>query len=509
VETQVLVIGGGITGAGIIRDLAMRGIDAVLVEKGDLVNGTSARFHGLLHSGARYAANDPASAQECIRENYIQKKIAPHCVADLGGVFVEIQGDDPLFVDRWKSSCGEIDIKCQEIDPQELIKKEPVLSRNIVRAFRVPDAAVDGFKLGQENVISAQKYGARVLTYTQVISIVHDSGKVTGVIIRRSSGVEEHISCQIIVNAGGPWAGEIAALAGLKLEVILNKGTLLAFNRRLTGTIINRCQVPGDGDIFVPHHTVTIYGTTSINVTEAGCDRVDFREVERLLTIGQEMIPSIREARIIRAFAGVRPLYQPERELGDDLAREVTRDFFVLDHESLDGLSGFVSVLGGKFTTYRLMAEKTVDLVGGKLGNRTLCRTHQELLPGAVKLGQERQLSGEEDQIICECEQVTEKQLKEAILEKGSCTLNDLRRRTRLGMGTCQGTFCNCRALEVLEKNLVPDKIDIKNLFLDLAEERWKGMRPVLWGSTIKEGELMRKVYADFLSLEGVNRINE
>ncbi|MEL7566262.1 MAG: FAD-dependent oxidoreductase [Dehalobacterium sp.] len=508
-ETQVVVIGGGITGAGIIRDLAMRGIDGVLVEKGDLINGTSARFHGLLHSGARYAVNDPASAQECIKENYIQKKIAPHCIEDLGGVFVELQGDDSSFVDRWRSSCREIGIKCQEIDPKELIKKEPVLNGNIARAFRVPDASVDGFKLGQENVISAQKYGARILTYTQVTSIVHDSGKVTGVIIRKSSGVAEHISCQMVVNAAGPWAGEIAALAGLKLEVILNKGTLLVFNRRLTGTIINRCRTPGDGDIFVPHHTVTIYGTTSINVTEAGCDRVDFREVERLLNIGKEMIPSIDEARIIRAFAGVRPLYQAGGEVRDDLGREVTRDFFVLDHEAIDGLSGFVSVLGGKFTTYRLMAEKTVDLIGEKMGNRTPCRTQQELLPGAGKLKQERPSGGEGDQIICECEQVTETQLREAIGEKGARTLNDLRRRIWLGMGTCQGTFCNYRALGILEKTLVSDEIDIKKLFLDLAEERWKGMRPVLWGSTMKEGELMRRVYADLLSFEGGNGKNE
>lgn len=508
-ETQVVVIGGGITGAGIIRDLAMRGIDGVLVEKGDLVNGTSARFHGLLHSGARYAVNDPTSAQECIRENYIQKKIAPHCIEDIGGVFIQLEGDDSSFVEKWQSSCQDLGIGVQEIDPEELIKKEPVLSRNIVRASRVSDAGVDGFKLGQENVLSAQGYGARILTYTQVISILHDSGKVTGVIIRNPSGVEGHISCQIVVNAAGPWTGEIAALAGLKLEVILNKGTLLVFNRRLTGTIINRCQTSGDGDIFVPHHTVSIYGTTSINVTEAGCDQVDYREVERLLAIGKEMIPTMGEARIIRAFAGVRPLYQPGGELGDDLAREVTRDFFVLDHESIDGLSGFISVLGGKFTTYRLMAEKTVDLVGEKLGNEVPCRTHEELLPGAIKVEQERPFGGEGDQLICECEQVTEKQLKEAILEKGCLTLNDLRRRTRLGMGTCQGTFCIYRALEVLENNLLSDKINTRKLFLDAGGERWKGMRPVLWGSTMKEGELMRRVYGDLLGLEGVDQGDE
>lgn len=515
VETQVVVIGGGITGAGIIRDLAMRGIDGVLVEKGDLVNGTSARFHGLLHSGARYAVNDPVSAKECIQENYIQKKIAPHCIEELGGAFLELQGDDSSFVELWQSSCRKIGIGYQEIDFSELIKKEPLLNKNIVRSFLVPDAAVDGFKLGQENVISAQEYGARILTYTEVVAILHNSGKVTGVVIRRSSGIKEHISCQIVVNAAGPWTGEVAALAGLKLDLILNKGALLVFNRRLTEMIINRCQMPGDGDIFVPHHTVTIYGTTSINVAEAACDQVEFGEVEQLLKIGRELISSIGEARIIRAFAGVRPLYQPGGEVRDDLGRVVTRDFFVLDHEAIDGLAGFISVLGGKFTTYRLMAEKTVDLISRKIGNKIPCQTHQALLPGALKLIPKRSAGDEGDprdpgdQLICECEQVTAKQIEEAIKERGARTLNDLRRRTRLGMGTCQGTFCNYRALEILEKNIGLDKIELKNMFLDLAQERWKGMRPVLWGATMKEGELMRRVYADLISLEEVEQDDE
>ncbi|MGI6686484.1 MAG: anaerobic glycerol-3-phosphate dehydrogenase subunit A [Bacillota bacterium] len=507
-ETQVVVIGGGITGTGIIRDLAMRGISVILVEKGDLANGTSARFHGLLHSGARYAVNDPNSARECIMENAILKKIAPHCIENTGGIFLELQGDDSAYVEKWRFACRETGISYQEIDPQELTKKEPLLSRNIRRAFQVPDAAVDGFKLVLENIASAKKYGAKIFTYTQVVSISVSSGKVIGVTVRKPTGETEFIFCQMVINAGGPWAGEIAKLVGLNLNLILNKGALLVFNRRLTGTIINRCQEPGDGDILVPHHSISIYGTTSIDVKEADCDRVDYWEVKKLLALGQKMFPSLGEARIIRAFAGVRPLYQSGEKIEGNQGREVTRDFFILDHESIDGLSGFISVIGGKFTTYRLMAEKTGDLAVKKLGKNSPCRTYQEILPGHFNADSKRKLKVE-DKLICECEQIRESQLKEAIINDGCFDLNDLRRRTRLGMGTCQGTFCTYRALNVLKNYLPSEEMDLDPVLLNFYKERWKGMQPVFWGSTIKEGELMRRIYADFLAGEGGVERNE
>src|SRR3972149_10485598 len=95
IETDVLVVGGGATGTGIARDLAMRGFKTVLVEKGDLTHGTTGRYHGLLHSGARYVVKDPQAALECIQENAILRKIMPQCIEDTGGLFWGTQGDDP------------------------------------------------------------------------------------------------------------------------------------------------------------------------------------------------------------------------------------------------------------------------------------------------------------------------------------------------------------------------------------------------------------------------------
>lgn len=499
-ETQVVVIGGGITGAGILRDLAMRGIDTVLVEKGDLVNGTSARFHGLLHSGARYAISDPASAGECIRENKILKTIAPHCLEDTGGIFVQLEGDDPDYAGQWFNACRQNDIKIAEIDCEQLLREEPNLSPGVCRAFRVPDGAVDGFRLVQENALSARKYGARVLVYTEVTGLATSGGKVNGVKIRRRDGQTATIKCQYVINAAGPWAGQVAALAGVELNLITNKGTLLVFNHRLTNSIINRCQPPGDGDIFVPHHTVSIYGTTSRNVSGPDCDRANVREVQKLLSIGSRMLPAMSEARILRAFAGVRPLYQSDFQDNGIQGRKVTRDFFVIDHCQRDGLDGLISIVGGKFTTYRLMAERTVALVAAKLGNSVSCRTAQEPLPGNSGLSK----TEGQTQMICECEQVSENQVLEAVAGDREFTLNDLRRKTRLGMGTCQGTFCSYRALGLMQHTHGLTAEETKRLLADLLNERWKGMQPVLWGEALSEVELMRRVYSSILNLEGL-----
>ena len=500
-ETQVVVIGGGITGAGILRDLALRGIAAVLVEKGDLVNGTSARFHGLLHSGARYAVVDPASARECRQENLLQKRLASSCIEDSGGVFLQIEGDDPAYVSQWLTACQAAGIDVREIDRQSFLKGEPHVSRRVQRVFSVPDAAVDGFALVQANVRSAESLGARVMTYTQATGMAITAGRISGVKIRHRSGESSIISCQMVVNAAGPWTGQIAALAGLELQVVQNKGALLVYNQRLTKTIINRCQAPGDGDILVPHHNVAVYGTTSLNVKDPDADQAVFREVNTLLSIGRQMIPSLSEARILRAFAGVRPLYQPGGDPVAGIGRELSRDFFIIDHDSVDGLPGLASVVGGKFTTYRLMAEKMVDLVAGKLACSKPCLTAITPLP-AVKSETGQQNAGAvAGQLLCECEQVTDLELARAIQGGGWTNLNDLRRKTRFAMGTCQGTYCAYRAMEMVKK-MSPASPNTGEMLKDLLDERWKGMRAVIWGETVKEAELMRNIYANILNIE-------
>lgn len=528
-STQVVVIGGGATGTGILRDLAMRGIPAILVEQYDLAHGTSSRFHGLLHSGARYVVNDPESAQACIAENRVLRRIGKCCVEDIEGLFIQLPQDDPVYVETWQKACTAAGIPVQEIAPAEALALEPNLTPQIVRAFSVPDGAIDGFRLVWANIKSAERYGAKAYTYHRVDKILVENGCVRGVeVTDLKRNQKRPIKCEYVLNATGAWAGKLAALAGVNLEIVADKGTLLAFNHRLTGRVINRLRLPGDGDIVVPHGTVSILGTTSLRVDNPEYLTSTGEEVIKLLQVGQEMFPGIGEFRILRAFAGVRPLLggsgQAEARINN--GRDISREFALIDHEK-DGVAGLLSVVGGKLTTYRLMAEKAVDCLAGKIDNTNPCRTGTEnLLPEATvaqlaglkqylsvtaatkaaeRLGAEvnrlldiLRAAPWKNQIVCECEQVSLAEIE--LNAVAGATLNDIRRKTRMGMGTCQGTVCTGRAIGQLYESGQVELAQVQTLLADFLGERWKGNRLVLWGDQLRQAELAANRYINLLN---------
>src|ERR671918_114248 len=134
-DTDVLVIGGGATGAGVAWDAALRGFDVILVDRADLAEGTSGRFHGLLHSGGRYVVKDPVAARECVAENAILRRVASATIEDTGGLFVTTPDDDPAYGDRFLAGCRACDLPAEEIDVAEALRAEPRLNPGIRRAF--------------------------------------------------------------------------------------------------------------------------------------------------------------------------------------------------------------------------------------------------------------------------------------------------------------------------------------------------------------------------------------
>jgi len=494
-KVQVVVIGGGATGTGILRDLALRGIDCLLVEQNDLATGTSGRFHGLLHSGARYVVKDLHSAVECIQENKIIKEIAPDCVEDTGGMFIATKNDDLSYVDKWLEGCQRAGINTQEVSPREILREEPALTPDIVKAYLVPDAAVDGFTLAAANALAAVKLGAQVKTYTKVIGFKKEKNKICGVYLKdKYTGQEDLVSCDYVINASGAWAGQIAALAGQVINITPDKGVLVIFNHRITNRVLNHLRPPGDGDIFVPHGSVTVFGTTSKMTDNPEDNEASREEVLALLDEGTHLIPELKDIRLIRAFAGVRPLYQPD---GGEVGREATRDFSIIDHQALTGLEGMISVVGGKLTTYRLMAKVAVDKVAPFLGNDKPCITHKERIYAPVPKN-----TGKDAHYLCQCERVTKKMLDQAVQNKERFSLSDVRRLTRLGMGPCQGTFCTFRAGAYYHetRGLSPEAAN--KLLKDHIEERWKGSKAILWGQQAQEAQLTRGIYLGLLNLE-------
>jgi glycerol-3-phosphate dehydrogenase len=511
---DVVIVGGGATGVGVARDLALRGVGVALVDRGDVADGTSGRNHGLLHSGGRYAVRDPAAAEECIRENLILREVAPHCIDPCAGLFVALEGDDPSYARRFEEACARATIETTRLGRREALEREPGLSERVSEAYLVPDAAVDPFFLCLSNAMDAAEHGAIILTHHEVVEVTR-SDRVTGLVLANGlTGERRRIECRLVVNAAGPWAGKVAALAGVEVELVLSRGALVVTRGRLVRGVVNRMRPPSDGDIIVPGGPVCLLGTTSVTVGSPEDLDAGAEEADRLVAQGSELVPMIWGARIIREFAGIRPLYQEEAGPGD--GRAVSRGFAVLDHEARDGLPGLVTVVGGKLTTYRLMAEKVADLVAARLGVDAPCTTATSRLPGSeaverppwpvavpglesraleIRHGSRasRVLEGAGGlSRVCVCETVPEAEVRYAVRELFARTIDDVRRRTRLGMGPCQASTCAPRAAAIIadELGLAPAQADA--LLREFLLERRRGRLAVASHGGAAQEELIR-----------------
>lgn len=523
-EYDVVVVGGGITGAGVARDCALRGLRVLLVECRDLATGASGRNHGLLHSGARYAVTDPESAAECVGENHILRRIARHCVEPTDGLFITLPEDDLDYQRLFVESCQKVGIEAERLDPAEALRLEPAVNPSIVGAVKVPDASIDPFRLVASNVLDARLHGADVLTYHEVEQLLREGDRIVGVRVRNSaSGEQREVRSRVVVNAAGIWGHLIAKRVGVEIAMYPAKGSLLVFGHRVNNMVINRCRKPADADILVPGDTISLIGTTSkrISFDEIDLNEVTAEEVDVLLREGTKLCPSLATTRILRAYAGVRPLVADDN---DPLGRSISRGIVCLDHALRDGLEGLVTITGGKLMTYRLMAERATDLVCRKLGISALCTTSTIPLPGSkeepkgasrkgrkeflsLRAGEKGALGRHGDMaaninfekstdraLVCECEQVSVGEIRYAVESLNADHLVDLRRRTRLGMGTCQGHLCALRAAGVVAEmrgDAEGTLSDVKR-FID---ERWRGVRPVAWGESLVEAQFTQWFY--------------
>ncbi|MBA2636614.1 MAG: anaerobic glycerol-3-phosphate dehydrogenase subunit A [Solirubrobacterales bacterium] len=515
-ETDVLVIGGGTTGAGVAWDASLRGHDVVLVDRSDLAMGTSGRFHGLLHSGGRYAVKDRPAAEECIVENRVLRRIAADAVEDTGGLFVTTVDDDPAYGDALLAGCLDVGIEAAEIPVAEALRDEPRLTPTLLRAFTVPDAAIDVWKLVDALARAAREQGARILAYHSVVALHVEGDRVVGARLRDElSGEESDVRARVTVNASGAWAGRVAGMAGCEgVEVLPGKGIMIAMNHRLVHTVINRCAMPADGDILVPIRTVSVIGTTDIRVKDPDELDVTQEEVNQMLDDGERLVPGFRQARALRVWAGARPLFRDAKQAGVEDTRNISRSHALLDHAQRDGVGGFVTITGGKLTSFRLMAQETVDAAVAQLDcdEGRPCATASTPLPGSeggetYHLG-ERLARREErlldDQLICECEMVTRGQLEAAMRAKGTANLDDLRRSVRLGMGPCQGGFCIPRAAGILHAERHVDAAQASGALHHFLQERWKGVWPILHGDNLRQSRLDDWIFQGVL---GVNQL--
>lgn len=529
-EFDVIVIGGGVNGSGIARDLALRGVKVALLEKTDFSAGATGACSGMIHGGVRYLLHDyKTTITSCRDSGYIQK-IAPHLLFRIPFIMpvpskFMFDALETYFetYDRWVHlKNGKPHTR---LSRKEVLKLEPALNPRIVGGITIDEYGIDPFRLTTVNALCAFQHGATILNHTEVIDIVREpeSGKVLGVKARSSGskGIVEYRS-RIVMNAGGPWAPGVASMGGATARIRPGKGVHLTLSRRISNVGIFSQTIDGRGIFLMPHENTSIIGTTDddyygdlddIHVTED--------EVEYLLQGIERVFPAIRKARILRTWAGIRPTLYKWGPNEDSLSR----DHKVLDHEK-EGVPGMFSIIGGKLASYRYMSAHAADVICNKLHLSTECTTHIVPLPGGDEEPDPNELAREynlspyavsrlihrqgslarevlklvnEDssnrELLCRCEPVTVAEARYVIRNEWVHDLSDLRRRTRFGMGPCQGMRCVQRGAALLAEELGKSPSHAREWFDEFMQRRWKGKAPVLKESHLAQEELNQAVH--------------
>jgi len=546
---DLVVIGGGVNGTGIARDAAMRGHRTLLVEKRDFAAGSSGANSGMIHGGLRYLQYDRRVTElSCIDSGYIQR-IAPHLLFRIPFLFPihAERPDRPTVKERLWGYAVRVVLDLYDVyqpykrgkpstrlSAQEAYALEPSLRRDLIAAISFDEWGIDPFRLCAANALSARRHGADLATYTEVIDFLRgEGGRVEGVVLKdRQSGRIEPVRARIVFNAAGPWAPKVARLAGVELRIRGGKGVHLTLDRRVSNYAI-LCQAADGREVFVmPHGQTSVIGTTDDDFYGDPDDiRIHEDEVRYLWEAIERSIPSLGFARILRAWAGIRPTAWDWGKPEDDLSRE----HVIYDHR-LQGAPGLLSMVGGKLASYRIMAEEAVDVIEDRLGvPRRPCRTHLEPLPGGesypdvAALAREYripettvariayrhganavaicELARKEPRLrapVCRCEQVIGAELAYSIRYEEGRRLLDLRRRNRLAMGPCQGSDCAQVAAALLARELDLDAQSHRNELLSLLQLRWKGQRGVLVGASAAQQELSRCQHLGAAALTGL-----
>ena len=373
-KPHAIIIGAGFTGVATAHDLALRGFDVTVIDRGPIANGTSGRTHGLLHSGGRYCVKDQEAGIECIEENLVLRKIVPEVIEPNGGLFVGLNDEDLAYGEDFVKGCEASGIPCEKLDAEQSLRLEPALNPKVLVSYLVPDGTFDPLRLATAFAATAKGNGARFKLFTEVEELIDDGkGNIVGVrVVGRKDNKHYELHGDIIVNATGAWVGQIAKMAGVVVNITPTPGIMVAYDRRLCERTINRLTAPADGDIALPQRRMMVVGTTSYEVDNPDYIPVTEDQIQLMIERGSELIPALRQTRERGVYMATRPLIG-----SGSSGRSLTRTFKCYDHKDSDNVDGIVTITGGKATTLRMMAEKTADVVCQKLGIEAECTTRE------------------------------------------------------------------------------------------------------------------------------------
>ena len=480
---DIIVIGGGIIGAGIARDATLRGFRTLLVDKEDFAYGTSSRSSRLIHGGLRYLKQlDLGLVRQDLREREILLQIAPHLVHPLAFV-IPISSTRPLQRAALPFGLMLYDLlfyrkslpSHRRLSRSETLKLEPGLEqRGLVGSYLYYDCQAPFVeRLCLENALSASEHGATILNHAKVVGLLRDSNSVSGVEVQdMMSGETCEVKASIVINATGHWVDSLREMLGKGTSTMIRrtKGIHLLTPQISRNAIVLFALADNRLFFVIPWQGYSLIGTTDTDYSgDLDSVEAEKEDVTYLLTEVRRIFPSIDSQEIFYVSAGLRALARSSSNRPSD----VSRSHRLVDHEREDGTHGFISVLGGKITAYRAVAEQAVDLVCKKLGSQSPCTTDQVPLPGAPsvtkqmieKAANERGIAVETvthlttlygsrftevlellnqnpkgAQRLCPHSPDILAQVRHAVEYEGALTAEDfLSRRSALGLGPCLG----------------------------------------------------------------------
>ncbi len=542
---DLIVIGGGINGCGIARDAAMRGLKVLLVEKNDFASATSGANSQMIHGGVRYLLSDIHTTKtSCLDSGYIQK-IAAHLIFRIPFIFpvlceegdsriakkIELELLETFFEAYDRYSPFKNGKAHTRLNREEALQIEPGLNHKTIGAVTFDEWGLDSARLTFLNALSASEHGADVSNHTEVLKIIKEGKQVIGLSLKdQLSGEVKEVRAKLVLNAAGPWVPKIARMAGVEIKLRPAKGIHISFDRQFINSAILAKAIDGRSIFLMPHHNETILGTTDDDFFGDPDDlSISPDEVEYLLEGIEKVFPAIRQARMIRAWAGVRPTLYERNKYEDDL----TRDYEIFDHEIRDGVKGLLSIAGGKLASYRLMSQAAVDQVCKKLGHLAECKTHEVPLPGSEQkmnvqeLAQKYQVpvyamnslvyrhgsrvkeileimasNTNHKNIICDCEPILEAEIRYVIRKQWAKTLDDIKRRTRFSLGPCEGTRCLMMGAQILGEELGFSPREVFSQAADFFQMKWKDRRTILDHFQLQQEELNQAQHLNVTCLD-------
>lgn len=491
-DVDVVVIGGGVNGTGVARDCALRGIRVALFERNDIAFGASGNSSGMIHGGPRYLTYDPdVTYTSCLDSGHIQR-IAPHLLFRIPflvpvyksrfGASIALNGYDAFFdlYDKYQPlKHGKPHVR---LSADDLRRLEPGLVADAIGGVSFDEWGIDGARLCVGSTLDAIERGAAVSVHTTVTDILRrDDGSVSGVRFKnRLTGETGSLSARMVVNATGAWAPLTATLGGLPpkaARIRPGKGIHVFLDRRLTNYAVVATAIDGRQVFLLPWQNMSVLGTTDDDYYGDLDDvRATGDEVRYLVQAVERVFPAVRQARMIGTWGGVRPTLYAWGPNEDELSREHE----IVDHAQ-HGAAGLFSMVGGKLASYRIFAEEMTDVLAARLGNTAPRRTHLSPLPGgeetidplaltrqaeidpiaavrleyrhgsrALRVVERIRRAPREARVVCDCEPVTEAEIRYVVAHELAWTVDDVSRRTRLGLGACGGMRCAARCGQIV-----------------------------------------------------------